>query len=694
MKSKIMIMLIFFSMIFGSFNIIFNENCRAEGNEIYVDVNYHGVRDGTAEKPYDSIQYAIDIADEGDTIYVFGGLYEENLEIDKTLKIWGSIEGTEGPDSIIDSDINQRYTIEITADHVELIDFVISDMENIKTSPIGSLIYINSDNVIIQGNTFNQTNSSAIYINPDSSGNIISGNHIENVSRGINIENSDTNDIVINTISNCSEYAISFVNSNGRIYGNTISNSTYGLKIDKSKGVNITNNTISNTSFYGIYLKNSDDSIIEQNEFMDNEDCIYLDSSDCEINENKFESNIGAIEIKGSNNNIKNNNISNSSGSGINALASSKNNIISLNRFLDNGKSAQDFGNNQWYYDEKGNYWSDYNDLDLDLDGIGDIFYEKFGVIDIFPLGDFLKPPKKPFNPSPEDLETGVGLRITLEVEVEDDDSDELTVYFYNAETDELIDMDKRVNSGDIAVGQLTLGFNRTYAWYAVVNDSRQENKSDPWIFFTKTTPPDNEPPVADAGGPYSVNPGEVIDFDGSGSYDTDGEIDFYRWNFGDKSSEILAKSPEHVYETKGSYKVTLTVIDNDGTTDSEIIFVTIGDYVNKPPIAKHEIPINGTTDELITFIASDSSDSDGIIVNYTWSFGDGSIGYGEIIEHEYIEVGKYIIELTVEDNNGDMDMSSTVIEIFETPGFELFVFIIAAIIFFIFRKKELSKKN
>ena len=70
-------------MIFGSFNIFFNEICQAEGNEIYVDVNYHGIRDGTAEKPYSSIQYAIDMAEEGDTIYVFGGLYEDLVDPDR-----------------------------------------------------------------------------------------------------------------------------------------------------------------------------------------------------------------------------------------------------------------------------------------------------------------------------------------------------------------------------------------------------------------------------------------------------------------------------------------------------------------------------------------------------------------------------------------------------------------------------------
>jgi len=392
-------------------------------------------------------------------------------------------------------------------------------------------------------------------------------------------------------------------------------------------------------------------------------------SSNCEVKNNTFNYNTRAINIKENGNIITSNKILNSTASGINIQSSGRNNMIYLNKFISNTKSAQDLGNNNWYNDETGNYWSDYNDLDRDLNGIGDVFYEKFGILDKYPLGYFLKPPKKPTDPEPEDLETGVGLKIILNVEVEDVDSDELTVYFYNAETDELIDVDKKVFSGDTAVGKLTLGFNTTYAWYAIVNDSRQENKSNPWIFFTKTTPPDNEPPVADAGGPYEAGPGEIINFDGSASYDTDGEIDFYRWNFGDGTSEILAKSPEHSFTAKGAYKITLTVIDNDGTTDTEIIFVTIGDYVNKKPTAEHGGPYEGVEEKIITFIGSNSTDVDGIITNYTWSFGDGSMGYDETTTHKYDEPGTYILELTVEDNNGDTNIVSTIVTVEEEPG-------------------------
>jgi len=524
---------------------------------------------------------------------------------------------------------------------------------------------------------------------------VISGNNFNRLGDGIKIESSDTNDIVRNVLINCSDYAISIASSdNNRFYGNNISNTTYGLNIQKCKNVNITNNTISNVSYAGIYLKQSDNAVIDNNYIHNNTgDSLYLMSSNCEIKNNTFSFNTRAINIKENGNVITGNKFVNSSASGINIQSSGRNNMIYLNNFINNTKSAQDLGDNIWYNDEMGNYWSDYNDLDRDLNKIGDVFYEKFGVLDKYPLGYFLKPPKKPTDPEPEDLETGVGLKIILNVEVEDVDSDELTVYFYNAETDELIDVDKKVFSGDNAIGKLTLGFNTTYAWYAIVNDSRQENKSNPWIFFTKTTPPDNEPPVADAGGLYEAGPGEIINFDGSASYDTDGEIDFYRWNFGDGTSEILAKSPEHSFTSKGAYKITLTVIDNDGTTDTEIIFITIGDYVNKKPTAEHGGPYEGVEEKIINFSGLNSTDVDGIITNYTWSFGDGSMNYGESTTHKYDEPGTYILELTVEDNNGDSNTVSTIVTVEEKPGllpgFELLLFIIAGIIFFIFRKNK-----
>jgi len=69
----------------------------------------------------------------------------------------------------------------------------------------------------------------------------------------------------------------------------------------------------------------------------------------------------------------------------------------------------------------------------------------------------------------------------------------------------------------------------------------------------------------------FEVTAGEAIAFDGSQSYDEDGEIVAYAWDFGDgnTAAEGAAAQLTHVYSEAGQYVVTLTVTDNKGATAS-----------------------------------------------------------------------------------------------------------------------------
>lgn len=74
-----------------------------------------------------------------------------------------------------------------------------------------------------------------------------------------------------------------------------------------------------------------------------------------------------------------------------------------------------------------------------------------------------------------------------------------------------------------------------------------------------------NTPPVADAGPNHVCCLDAVNDFDGSSSYDADGDNLSYTWNFGDGATGEGAKV-SHVYTKPGTYIVSLTVNDNSGT--------------------------------------------------------------------------------------------------------------------------------
>ena len=68
---------------------------------------------------------------------------------------------------------------------------------------------------------------------------------------------------------------------------------------------------------------------------------------------------------------------------------------------------------------------------------------------------------------------------------------------------------------------------------------------------------------------------GQIVAFDGTGSSDADGTIEFYQWNFGD-SVNATGSSAQHAFGEKGTYTVTLTVVDNYGNTATATKSITV----------------------------------------------------------------------------------------------------------------------
>ena len=230
--------------------------------------------------------------------------------------------------------------------------------------------------------------------------------------------------------------------------------------------------------------------------------------------------------------------------------------------------------------------------------------------------------------------------------------------------------------SGEIGVSGIASG-TYDFLWYDIVNGEmvRQENVSVSGGDMTWPSPPGigqelalyieatNRRPVgvffAD---PTSGDAPLVVNFDATGSFDPDGSIVNYAWDFGDGNNGT-GVSPTHIYAALGTYTVTLTVTDNLGaSTISNGTIIVSPTGANNPPDAGFDYDCTG----LNCSFTDTSSDSDGSIVFWSWDFGDSTNSTDQNPTHSYANEGIFIANLTVTDDGGLSDTVSQTITVTE----------------------------
>jgi len=174
---------------------------------------------GSGPGNYTTIQSAINAANPGDTVFVYSGLYLENVLVDKPLEIRG-----EDPQTTIIDGGSSGDAVKITLDSVDLHTFTIRHGYN-------GIVLENTHDCSITGNQIYQTSS---------------------FGSGILLESSHHNTILNNTIRECSGIYLETSDNNSIQLNHHTLNNFYSLLISASHGNRIEHNTYENTRWSGI----------------------------------------------------------------------------------------------------------------------------------------------------------------------------------------------------------------------------------------------------------------------------------------------------------------------------------------------------------------------------------------------------------------------------------------------------------
>ncbi|PSR01421.1 MAG: hypothetical protein BRD50_08885, partial [Bacteroidetes bacterium SW_11_45_7] len=153
---------------------------------------------------------------------------------------------------------------------------------------------------------------------------------------------------------------------------------------------------------------------------------------------------------------------------------------------------------------------------------------------------------------------------------------------------------------------------------------------------------------------------GQPTSFNNISTISTGGSLS-YRWKFGDGDTSVVL-NPTHIYDSSGTYNVTLIATSSQGCVDS--VSKTVDVYPQPE----------------VSFTANDACVSDSVIftnqtviasgnVDYLWDFGDGETDTAANPAHQYQAPGNYLVTLQAMSDKGCMDTYSMYVEVKPEPN-------------------------
>jgi parallel beta-helix repeat protein len=544
------------------------ETCKAEVNVLHVGLDYD----------YENIHSAIEAANESDIIYIHSGTYNENIEIDKSITLIGSSK----INTIISGNTN-KHVMKIIANFVNISNITIQDTTG---SGYDCIMIDKADYCNIQNNIIQNSNDAGISLF-DSNKNSINDNTIKNNNEyGVTISYSDNNIILNNEIYyNENGIDIGSYSNNNEVYNNEIIGKP-GILL--GIGLNIRVNTIGN-SIYKNKLNH-----FNQNARDQGTDNIWYKSTSMEGNYwddytgQKSSQGFGTIpyDIPGDANSqdiyplgyFLNPIIPTAEIVMVSPNPAFEGQTIYFEGFVTDVGSIIDW---EWKVNSnvighsedfeylglpQGTYTVGFRVKNNEEIWSSWTMYEELLVINSIPIDENQKPTAtiQTIFPSP----VKYGEKVYFQGYGTDADGD-IQSYYWESSIDGHLSIDSSFSKNNLTVGTHNISFkvrDNDYEWSKV--DYRN-------LIIQKNQSISNIPPVAITNGPYEAYVNDSIDFNASNSYDIDGIIVYYLWDFGDGNA-IYGKVINHIYTEAGNYNVNLTVTDNTGDTNSNTTIVTI----------------------------------------------------------------------------------------------------------------------
>ncbi|MCC7478043.1 PKD domain-containing protein [bacterium] len=170
------------------------------------------------------------------------------------------------------------------------------------------------------------------------------------------------------------------------------------------------------------------------------------------------------------------------------------------------------------------------------------------------------------------------------------------------------------------------------------------------------------------------------VNFDASGSQDSDGQILVHEWDFDgdgvfDLNSGTIATT-SNTYAVPSSYNAQVRVTDDDGGSSvASVALSVLAPSGNVPPVAALSCdPSSGTFPLQVSFDSSGSIDLDGQIIQHNWDFdGDGSVdlstGTVATAVHTYNSNASFNAKVTVVDDDGDSASAQVAVSVQSPAG-------------------------